>query len=363
MTMRLIPHAAAMTEFVDGFTGTCGEDAGLALAHVVDPVRWPLNAATLAGIARWEIGKAQASANGSEPLSSIASWLASVGINHTNYGYSEPPSFDWRGMLARWGGIKPITFEYAKTSAGLVGDEAGVGYHFNTCLGWDPEADLGLFADGDNVVEREGGTALVRYTLANLDAAQVCGMLVGEYELGGVMTTVPSGWSDNGTTLSAPGGAASVGTGFRTYILEHAWEADDVPIGPETDVAEVEIANDTHGAGTVQYFRYSALIWSRSEDQIYRSWVGREAMVMRGQIATLQQQMASVQANLQAAQQQRDALSAQLASAQQQVTQLQQQLASAQAAAQQTAQTAAQPTAQQQALDLLGRALKAYLAS
>ena len=238
MTMRLIPHAAAMTEFVtdptDGvrYTGTCGETAGLALTHVVDPTKYPLNAATLAAIARWEIAQKQASANGSEPLSSIASWFTADSIAHTNYGYSEPPSFDWRAMLTQWGGIKPIVFEYAHASA-LPGDEAGVAYHFNTCLGWDTATNSGLFADGDNYVERTDGTALVRYTEGDLVAANVCGMLVGEYALGGNMTTIPQGWTDDGTTLKAPNNATPITGAIRAYILDHPWDVQDVPEGPE----------------------------------------------------------------------------------------------------------------------------------
>lgn len=335
MTMRLIPNAAAVSEFIAGYNGDCGQTAELALLHVLDPARYPLDSATLGTIVRRDITDGWASSNGSEPIGAIANDLRSLGVAFTNYGYGEPFGPDWRGMLAQWGGIKPIIFEYARAGH-LPGDESGVAYHFNTCLGWDPAANSGLFADGDNYVERVGGTALVTYSATDLANAGLCGMLVGEYALGKGSTmsgsSVPAGWSDDGTTLKAPNGVAVV-QGMRAYVLASpgGWNPADVPVAPESYPALVEVGNPSLGGGTVQWFRISGqLSWTQANG-VFRTWNGQEEQALRAALE-------AAQANVTAAQQQRD-------DALGQVTTLQQELTSAQAALQAALQAAQQTPA------------------
>lgn len=276
MAMRLIPGAAALSEFVAGYHGDCGESAELALLHVIHPAIFPLDAAALSQIVQRDISKGWASASGSEPIGSIASDLDMLGVAHTNYGYSQPASFDWRGVLTQWGGIKPITFEYAHAGH-LPGDESNVNYHFNTCLGWDPAAGVGLFADGDNAVERSGGTALVRYSESDLAAANVCGMLVGEYQLGGNTMTVPAGWSDDGTTLKGPVPYDfPIVMGFRAFVLANAWDPNDTPVAAAMGAAQVELGNSSLGDGTYQLFKISGQVsWTHARG-MFRTWNGQE---------------------------------------------------------------------------------------
>ena len=293
MTMRQIPGAAAVSEFIAGYNGDCGETAEMALLHVINPAAYPLDAAALSTIVKRDIADGWASSNGSEPLSAIAHDLDTLGVKYTNYGYAEPYAVDWRGQLASWGGVKPIVFEYAR-AASLPGDEAGVAYHFNTCLGWDTAASAGLFADGDNIVERQGGTALVRYTLADLEAAGLCGMLVGEYALGGVMG-VPTGWTDNGTVLRSPNGVGVV-QGFRDYVLAHPWSADDWAMGPAIAASPVEVGNPSLGAGTCQFFRVSGQLSWTSAKGVYATWNGQEMAALHAEITQLQATIAQLQA-------------------------------------------------------------------
>jgi hypothetical protein len=327
MAMRLIPNAAAMSEFVAGYKGACGETAEVCVLHVINPVRYPLNAAELASVVKRDIDHQWAGANGAEPLSAIANDLALEGIKHTSYGFSQPPRFDWRAVLHQWGGVKPLIFEYALASR-LPGDEAGVHYHFNACLGWDPDANVGVFADGDNLVVRNGesgAAGLVRYTLADLEAAQVCGLLVAEYVLGSAPAVnpaviVPKGWKDDGATLTAPNGAPVV-RGFRDYILRRPapWPDWNWPLGPEAALAQLELGNPALGGGSQQVFRATVLEWrptSASTDAgpvgVFEMWVGQELAATRealsaatsqasasaATIASLQTQIASLQTQL-----------------------------------------------------------------
>ncbi len=99
MAMRLIPNAAAISEFVAGYKGACGETAEICVLHVINPARYPLNAAELAAVIKRDINHHWAGANGAEPISAIANDLAQEGIKHTSYGFGQPPRFDWRAVL------------------------------------------------------------------------------------------------------------------------------------------------------------------------------------------------------------------------------------------------------------------------
>jgi LysM repeat protein len=179
MSLRELPNSGALSEFVSGYNGDCGECAELCLLHTLNPSAWPLDVAHLRTITGRDVARAWASASGAEPLNSIAHDLDLCGVHYTNDGYSEPASFDWRGALASVGGVRPLILELAVGGA-LPGDEPGLHYHFIACLGWDDAANQGVFADGDNARARgaSGPAALVTYTLAELEAANVCGLLI-----------------------------------------------------------------------------------------------------------------------------------------------------------------------------------------
>ena len=323
ITMRQIPNAQAVSEFIAGYNGDCGETAEIALLHVINPSVYQLNAGALATVVRRDISHGWSSSNGSEPLSAIADDLGLEHLAFTNYGYSEPAAFDWRGMLAQWGGIKPIIFEYARAGAGLPGDEPGVQYHFNTCLGWDPATGQGLFADGDNSVERQGGSALVIYSEADLATAQVCGMLVGEYQLGGVVSMVPAGWTDDGTKLTAPNGENST-LGFRDFVLNFpgGWQTWNWPLQAAYGADPLEVSNPALGGGTRQVFRATVLEWTPARG-VFVAWIGDEYLALQAQLTKARTDAASETAQVSSA-------DAQVTHLQAQVAQLQAQLAAAQ---------------------------------
>lgn len=281
MGMREIDGAWAMSEFA-GFNGDCGETAELAALHVIDPMKWPMDAATLDTIVRRDIGKGWASANGAEPLSAIASDLTLAGVAYINHGYGEPLSYSWRAILNAQGGIRPITLEVA-AAGNLPGDEPGVRYHFITCLGWDPDAGAGLFADGDNAAARGG--SLNHYTAANLAAAQVCGVLEvttpvkGWHEAG-----VPQGWQDEGGVLMASNGVVVV-KGFRDYVLGRQWDPNDTPVVAESYANPVEYSDPVAGDGSIQPFRLTGqLCWTVARE-VYVARPGEEIHALRVALA------------------------------------------------------------------------------
>ena len=210
MTMRELENAGALSEFVSGFTGDCGECAELCALHVVNPARYPLDAAALSAIVHRDISQGWASSNGAEPLSSIARDLAACGESVDQDIFSQPLPFNLEERLNEVGGIHPVIIELALAGQ-LPGDETGVHYHFITCLGWDTYAGVGIFADGDNAAVRVahnlGPAGLVRYSVAQLNAAQPCGVLVLHAEPPEVPPPPPA------STQAGPS------AGLRSYVV------------------------------------------------------------------------------------------------------------------------------------------------
>ena len=129
--------------------------------------------------------------------------------------------------------------------------------------------------------------------------------VVKEADVPSVITGVPTGWKDDGVTLTAPNGHA-VTQGFREYVLAHTWAANNTPATDEYSANPVEVANPAVGAGSRQDFRFCSLGWTQ-KNGVYVLSVGTEYAVARqqaqaaaaalaaanAQIAALQKQLAS----------------------------------------------------------------------
>ncbi|MGH2480126.1 MAG: hypothetical protein ACRDHW_10765, partial [Ktedonobacteraceae bacterium] len=114
--------------------------------------------------------------------------------------------------------------------------------------------------------------------------------------------TIPEGWSDDGTTLTAPNGV-SVVKGFRDYIHAHTWDKEDMPLAEETGADPVEIGfsqADGNNAGTRQTFMYSELCWT-AERGVYRASIGREFWTLVQQAQQTKPVNEAARANVQAA--------------------------------------------------------------
>ena len=133
-------------------------------------------------------------------------------------------------------------------------------------------------------------------------AARLCYGQVWPMALIGAATmSIPTGWTDDGTTLKAPGTGAPIVGAIRAYILSHPWAADDVPEGPENSTAQVEFSDPAHGAGVVQYFRHSAIASTQALGT-YALYAGAECQAARALLNTALSQVATLKAQLAAAQ-------------------------------------------------------------
>jgi hypothetical protein len=83
-----LPVTGAISEFVAGFHGDCGEDAELEALHSIRGTA--LDAAALSDIVHRHQQHGWAGTNGAEPLASIAKDLDLLGVRYTIYPYQEP---------------------------------------------------------------------------------------------------------------------------------------------------------------------------------------------------------------------------------------------------------------------------------
>jgi hypothetical protein len=202
----------------------------------------------------------------------------------------------------------PVIFETNKGQVlkdlitGQTMDAVNLARHFNLDVGYwaggvvnGKNLPEGMWvADGDNGATNpivngkrtrvRGGHNLQFYSISNLAASQPIALIAvyPKVQIGAQHPAgFPDGWTDDGTTLKAPGGVPVV-KGFRTYLLAHPelvsgpHMADNYPIEPERTVPQVEAWNTAHGAGSVQTFHRMRLAWT-PKDGCYVMWLGDEA--------------------------------------------------------------------------------------
>lgn len=88
------------------------------------------------------------------------------------------------------------------------------------------------------------------------------------------MNHVPAGWTDDSQTLRSPDGVPVV-LGFRQFVLNNNWDADDWPVRAEYGANPVEQSDSLSGPGTAQEFLFTRLCWTK-ERGVYKSRIGKE---------------------------------------------------------------------------------------
>lgn len=86
---------------------------------------------------------------------------------------------------------------------------------------------------------------------------------------------IPDGWTDNGMVLTAPNNV-EIRDGFRTWILSHNWDSNDIPLYPEKWCMTLEESNISIGSGSELLCHYTRLCWRKDLNQVYKSYVGDE---------------------------------------------------------------------------------------
>jgi len=168
-----------------------------------------------------------------------------------------------KDICSRWN----IPMRAADANGGITGHYSIDPVNRSDCPGPYPWTQLWSYLDGNTV---QGGS--------------------------NTMTTIPAGWRDDGTTLTAPNGIP-ITQGFRTYVLGHNWDAGNYPVEKAQGLSPLELSNTNLGAGTRQTFRTNCLEWT-SKMGVFESWVGAELYTVRNLMLKAQSDLATTQASL-----------------------------------------------------------------
>jgi hypothetical protein len=312
------------TEFVGGLHAACGPNAASMAERWADQSRL----VTLDVYHRMR-AKGRCDANGASRLTALEADARDAGYRVDVLPFRQPmPEAEWRSFFDKHVGREAIVFETGNGQAlrdALTGKEENarnLHYHFVMIAGWHPggvtrhpqakgrNLPPGWWcADGDNFAR---GNVLEFYPEGVLKAAQPVGtfavypraavLLHGGSEGGKVMSAIPTGWHDDGTTLKAPNGVTAM-KGFREWVLAHEWNKEDWPLAAERALESVEPGNASIGAGTRQDFRMTSLGWTKQRG-VYRIWSGQDLAALEAELAQAQALIAQLQQQLAALKQQ-----------------------------------------------------------
>lgn len=205
-------------------------------------------------------------------------------------------------------------------------DASNLHYHFNLFVGYWPggyndKAGKNLaegfwVADGANNANNVKGpdTQIINgrsrvvngrrpqfYAAANIQASQPYDFtaIYPKVQIGVQLLTTPdakyAGWRYDpaANKLYAPGEDPQNSQnyfekGFAGHvwaeILAGHWRPDQVPMGREFVVSQVEEANHVWGNGSIIFLRYGYLAWSEPKNVIYEPWSGQELRYFRQQL-------------------------------------------------------------------------------
>lgn len=106
----------------------------------------------------------------------------------------------------------------------------------------------------------------------------------GQWFYGGG-SMVPTGWKDDGTTLTAPNGN-KVTMGFREHILSKpgGWDAGDQPLSEEFHADPLEYSNPALGAGQKLCCTKTTLEWTQARG-VFEAWQGQEIYALLALLA------------------------------------------------------------------------------
>jgi hypothetical protein len=260
---RTLPVLKSLSEFIGGSRAACGPDAELEALNELQITGSIEDVNHLIAIQKRDQVKGWFSPTGGEPLSSIYNDLSTYEhVHFVRYmPYSDALNTSlFHSNLQDFAGVYPIVAQFLNAQA-LTGNEQGVFSHFVAIVGID--SNLGYFVlNGDDIQALPISRGVTTYPgrwigWQSILNAKPAGLIV----FGRNTVNIPTGWHDDGTTLTAPNGVKVV-HGFRDMILNHnpEWDSNLIPL-------DVEYATPT---GTAQDFALRS-IWTQSNNAISES--------------------------------------------------------------------------------------------
>ena len=189
-------------------------------------------------------------------------------------------------------------------------DNGLIAYGWQT-YAWSGDGKGGIYWDPRAHIQQYNNAVIMSGLEVDYDRSMKSDF--GQWTQGGSM--VPTGWHDDGTTLTAPNGVKVV-HGFRDYVLAHNWDAANEPVMAEFGTSLLEASNPSLGGGSQQLFRWSMLGYT-TQRGVFFEWLGQELAFCRQQVQSKAAQIQQLQAQAQTDAAQIAQLKAELAAAQQ----------------------------------------------
>jgi hypothetical protein len=188
---------------------------------------------------------------------------------------------------------------YLGKALALPENEHGVYGHFVALGGVD--SDLGYLVGNGDTTDALGGHGIIPthwHGWNELATAEINGIIALEKVTVANVSTIPTGWKDDGKTLVAPNGIPVV-MGFREYVLVHNWDANNWPLAGEQVISSgsIEPGNASIGPGSRQDFRLTSLGWTQSRN-VYVIYVGQDIRALEQQLAAANTHVAQLEAQL-----------------------------------------------------------------
>lgn len=117
-----------------------------------------------------------------------------------------------------------------------------------------------------------------------------------DYAKAGNHMGVPQGWRDDDTTLVAPNGY-KVDLGFRQFILNNPWSADDVPVSLDYHCDHIYEIDPSSPGGDRQDFMRSSLIYTAANG-VQLARVGQDYSTLQARLVAANTQIALLETQL-----------------------------------------------------------------
>ncbi len=297
--IRMCQNAQHISEFAGGYNGTCTQtSAAVCLAAAQNtPTTADDVTALMLSMTKQMIADGTASANGAATLANMAAELRKRGaIIATEWDYQgDRLPQDWHTLIKNNAGVRPILLQLANAQA--IHDVSGAAEDQN--VHYHAIAVVGIADNGYVVSDPNNPTVASTFDIYNYQAlydASPCGLIMLDMPvpMPAPESRIPTGWRDDGTTLTAPNGLTMTGP-MRAYVLDpsHAWRADDIPLEEAHETAD--------SARLIQTCNFSQLRHVQATGDTFTGNIGADLLALEALTASPDAQATALVAALKGA--------------------------------------------------------------
>lgn len=285
-----LPFANGGTQFIGGFRDMCGP---FAMSRALTPyIKRPATDQDVLDIRAWLLNRGVFTSGAGTTVSGITTYMREHGYSVTvipfSYAFNTTAA---KNVIDASVERSAMVIELSRGGK-LPYNEPGVQFHFVAIVG---KAENGYYiANGDDIAGAKAPLRMV--TWQNLLDAGVCGLIVMpplSVTTPPPPTTsslsVPTGWRDNGTLLTAPNSIV-VQHAYREMILaDAAFNAANLPVATESYIPTY-LRGDYPDFDVMQVFYHEVYLYSTTLKKFYTVQSGAFVLLLLNVYNTLAKQ-------------------------------------------------------------------------